>query len=235
MPIMHAYASTTTKRCGTDVKFRPDQGTWPASDSQQLFCLHPQGRHKAEAMAATEERDGFPCPTTTASPLPPLRAKRRSTIEQLLLPPLQDMQDDQTAEAHQLSQPLVITVGGEGSESSLQLISQLETVTRGDSRNVTPLPPPPSSSSSSSPSSSSVLHWGQEEVYKWLTDVGMVDEIPHFTEHAVTSGRILLQLTEDHLKEMGVRKVGHRITLCTRLNELRREEGITLGVEHLQL
>ena len=185
-------------------------------------------------MAATEERDGFPSPTTTASPLPPLKAKRRSTIELLLLPPLQDMQDDQTAEGHQLSQPLVITVGGEGSESSLQLSSQPEIVTRGDSRNVTPLPPPSSSSSSSSPSSS-VLHWGQEEVYKWLADIGMMEEIPHFTEHAVTSGRVLLQLTEDHLKEMGVSKVGHRITLYTRLNELRREEGIMLGVENLQL
>ena len=48
-----------------------------------------------------------------------------------------------------------------------------------------------------------------------------------FQKHAIESGRQLLQLKEDHLKEMGVGKVGHRLRLCEHLRELRRLAEVT--------
>ncbi len=36
------------------------------------------------------------------------------------------------------------------------------------------------------------------------------------------SGNILLSLTEDHLKEMGISKVGHRVKIVSLIDGLRR-------------
>ena len=40
------------------------------------------------------------------------------------------------------------------------------------------------------------------------------------------SGEILLSLTEEHLKEMGVASVGHRLKLSKAIEDLRRECGL---------
>lgn len=49
------------------------------------------------------------------------------------------------------------------------------------------------------------------------------------------SGHCLLQLEEDHVKEMGVVKVGHRLWLCRQLSELRRSAKVMVSgvdIEH---
>lgn len=47
-----------------------------------------------------------------------------------------------------------------------------------------------------------------------------------FADHDIASGRVLVSLTEDHLKEMGVARVGHRLELMGHLEELRRGAGL---------
>ena len=136
--------------------------------------------------------------------LPALRHKRRSTME-CMFPPLLDSPVAEGAPT--------ITVGGDNT------LQRPERFSRGISRNVTPLLPP-------SPSAGA-LEWGEEEVNKWLQDSGMAEEMPLFAEHEINSGSILLQLTEEHLKEMGIKKIGRRIFLATRLNELRKESGLS--------
>ena len=135
--------------------------------------------------------------------LPALQHKRRSTME-CIFPPLLDSPAAEGAPT--------ITVGGDNT------LQRPERLSRGISRNVTPLLP-------MSPSSG-VLEWGEEEVSRWLQDSGMApEEMQLFAAHDINSGSILLQLTEEHLKEMGVKKIGRRILLTTKLNELRKEAG----------
>ena len=108
----------------------------------------------------------------------------------------------------------------------------------------------PCTSSSSSPGSEigkTVESWQQQEVADWLEEIGMKEYQVYtekmlaslernvlcmqdlFDEHAVESGRGLLRLEEDHLKEMGVAKVGHRLQLCEHLRELRRAARVSVG------
>lgn len=57
-----------------------------------------------------------------------------------------------------------------------------------------------------------------------------------FEEHGVDSGRSVLQLKEEHVKEMGVTKVGHRLHLCGQITELRRSAKLAIsGVDMEQL
>lgn len=43
-----------------------------------------------------------------------------------------------------------------------------------------------------------------------------------FVEHAINSGRVLLALNEQHLREMGVAKIGHRLEILGNLGALKR-------------
>jgi len=47
-----------------------------------------------------------------------------------------------------------------------------------------------------------------------------------FKEHEINSGSTLLSLTEEHLKEMGITKVGHRLKLANLLETLRKDLGL---------
>ncbi|XP_065829185.1 uncharacterized protein [Oscarella lobularis] len=42
-----------------------------------------------------------------------------------------------------------------------------------------------------------------------------------FQQHAVTSGEVLLELTETHLREMGVTTIGHRLLLTKRIRDMK--------------
>ena len=50
-----------------------------------------------------------------------------------------------------------------------------------------------------------------------------------FEEHGIETGHVLLQLEEEHIKEIGVVKVGHRLLLCEQLRELRRLAKAAVG------
>ena len=47
-----------------------------------------------------------------------------------------------------------------------------------------------------------------------------------FKAHSIRCGESLLALQEDHLKEMGVSSVGHRLELVKAIEELRKEVGL---------
>lgn len=99
-----------------------------------------------------------------------------------------------------------------------------------------------------------VLSWGRQEVADWLVQIGMkqyqvlrtvsVQQIfMHspicywqvlFEEHGVDSGRSVLQLKEEHVREMGVTKVGHRLQLCGQISELRRSAKLAINGVDMQ-
>ena len=46
-----------------------------------------------------------------------------------------------------------------------------------------------------------------------------------FCDHDIGSGHVLLQLCEEHMKEMGVKIVGHRLELLRQIDKLRNKAG----------
>ena len=62
--------------------------------------------------------------------------------------------------------------------------------------------------------------WTFSEITTWLQSLGLEEYIPDFQLHAITSGEILLELHEEHLKELGVVKIGHRVLLQKKIREL---------------
>ena len=54
-------------------------------------------------------------------------------------------------------------------------------------------------------------------------------------EHCVTSGDVLLRLTEEHLKEMGMRVVGHRLKVVDALEGLRLQSGLLPQAQFVQM
>jgi len=70
-----------------------------------------------------------------------------------------------------------------------------------------------------------ILQWDEDEIAKWLTGINMVHYLEIFKEHVINSGRRLLSLTEENLKEMGVQKIGDRVDLSHHIDELRKRAG----------
>jgi len=70
-----------------------------------------------------------------------------------------------------------------------------------------------------------VLQWDEDDIAKWLAEINMAPYVEIFKEHVINSGRRLLSLTEDNLKEMGVKKLGDRLDLFYHINELRKRAG----------
>lgn len=71
----------------------------------------------------------------------------------------------------------------------------------------------------------SALHWDDADIDSWLDEIEMTEYNSLFKQQAITTGRRLLSLTEDHLKEIGVSKVGHRLELQSHIDELRKAAG----------
>jgi len=63
--------------------------------------------------------------------------------------------------------------------------------------------------------------WTSKRVGEWLQSLGLREYADSFAQHRV-SGDLLEVLTEDHLKELGVQLVGHRLILLRELNSLKR-------------
>ena len=75
------------------------------------------------------------------------------------------------------------------------------------------LPPPPEGENVSS--------WSSHQVGNWLASIGLVDYVPSFQHHRVT-GDVLEVLSEEHLRELGVALVGHRVLLMREVAAMRR-------------
>ena len=69
-----------------------------------------------------------------------------------------------------------------------------------------------------------VLQWDDSDIEAWLDEIGMIEHKSLFKQQAITTGRRLLSLTEEHLKEIGV-VVGHRVELTFHIDELRKTAG----------
>jgi len=70
-----------------------------------------------------------------------------------------------------------------------------------------------------------VLQWDEDDIEKWLVEVNMASYLELFKEHVINSGHRLLSLTEDNLKEMGVKKIGDRVDLSYHIGKLRKRAG----------
>ena len=70
----------------------------------------------------------------------------------------------------------------------------------------------------------SILHWDDADIDSWLDEIGMKEHKSLFKQQAITNGRRLLSITEEHLKEMDV-VVGHRVELIFHIDELRKTAG----------
>ena len=78
-----------------------------------------------------------------------------------------------------------------------------------------------------------VLSWTFDNIRDWLHELHLGEYKNNFYLQAVTSGKILLQLSQEDLKEMGVNKVGDRLTLCNALDELRSAAGMIPRASYL--
>lgn len=64
--------------------------------------------------------------------------------------------------------------------------------------------------------------WGVKRVGDWLASIGLGSYADVFEQHCIT-GDLLELLTEDHLKDFGVKVVGHRLLLMRELSSLKRQ------------
>ena len=56
-----------------------------------------------------------------------------------------------------------------------------------------------------------------------------------FAEHAISSGRVLLEVQQSHLHEIGVARVGHRLEMWKRLQELKEKAGLVCPMDFTSL
>lgn len=72
---------------------------------------------------------------------------------------------------------------------------------------------------------SSISTWKSDNIDEWLESVGLMKHSSLLRDQGITSGSVLLQLTEDHLKEMGLSLIGERIAFMNGVDKLRLEAG----------
>jgi len=70
-----------------------------------------------------------------------------------------------------------------------------------------------------------MLDWDDGDIDSWLESINMKEYEDLFKQQAITTGRRLLSLTEEHLKEIGIVTVGHRLELSHHINKLRKAAG----------
>lgn len=73
--------------------------------------------------------------------------------------------------------------------------------------------------------STTISTWKSSSIEEWLKSVNLQKHSSMLLEQGITTGSVLLQLTEDHLKEMGLLVIGERLALVNALDKLRLEAG----------
>jgi hypothetical protein len=66
--------------------------------------------------------------------------------------------------------------------------------------------------------------WNCAHVRDWLTSIGMAEHGDLFRENDIR-GSNLLELTKEDLRELGVKKLGHRMTITNEVNRLTTNNG----------
>ncbi|KAI8140116.1 hypothetical protein BJV82DRAFT_581407 [Fennellomyces sp. T-0311] len=95
-------------------------------------------------------------------------------------------------------------------------------------------PPPPPATPTPAPSSSSSTKtedWTIDQVAEWLHSVGLDNVSANFVEQEIT-GDILLSLTIDSLKELGIAAYGRRYKVMTAIEKLKSAHKVELAPEH---
>ena len=82
------------------------------------------------------------------------------------------------------------------------------------------------SSEASVPCTHPVFSWTFHDICDWLHELQLQEYTDTFATHAITNGRTLLQLTQEHMKEMGISKIGHRVAVSNALDKLRSAAGM---------
>ena len=71
-----------------------------------------------------------------------------------------------------------------------------------------------------------VTSWNSTQINDWLYEQGLPQYERVFKEQCINTGSVLLQVTEDHLKEMCIRCIGHRLILVNGIDVLRHKAGL---------
>ena len=71
------------------------------------------------------------------------------------------------------------------------------------------------------PRATGFKQWSSRRVGEWLTQLNLGEYAEAFAAHRV-QGDLLELLSEEHLRELGVRTIGHRLMLVRELSKLRR-------------
>ncbi len=74
-------------------------------------------------------------------------------------------------------------------------------------------------------SCSPILSWDEDKISEWLKQQNLGKHVLAMKEQHISSGAELLQLTEDHFKEMGITPIGERLALVNAIDRLRLEAG----------
>ena len=89
------------------------------------------------------------------------------------------------------------------------------------------------------PIDTSIRGWEWEDIKEWLSlEVHLPntdDVVRIFKEQNINKGSVLLRLEEEHLKEMGIVKVGDRLSLLEALDDLRKRAGLVPSVAHIEV
>lgn len=88
------------------------------------------------------------------------------------------------------------------------------------------------STSEISATTHSVLSWNFDDIRDWLRKLNLFEYVEAFEIHAITNGKILLQLTQENLKDIGINRVGHRVVVSNALDEMRNLVGMVPMAPH---
>jgi len=58
-----------------------------------------------------------------------------------------------------------------------------------------------------------VTEWTVDDVCSWLDDIGLEEHIEMFWDNEI-QGAHLVDMTKDDLKELGITRLGHRMTIA---------------------
>ena len=72
---------------------------------------------------------------------------------------------------------------------------------------------------------SPIMSWDTKKINEWLEKQDLGKHVSVLNEQKIYLGAELLQLTEDHFKEMGIRSIGERLALVNAIDRLRLEAG----------
>ena len=66
-----------------------------------------------------------------------------------------------------------------------------------------------------------VVEWSCEDVAAWLNDIGLAQYGSNFVDNEIC-GEHLAEMTKEDLRELGIVRLGHRLTITNALQKLQK-------------